>query len=89
MNVERALNGMAVMRPEPPSPEAQKHSNGDTQGLLVYTAMNISSFGEDEQGELYVVDRGGTVSRIESMAATCTYAFFPPRDRRRNCVSEW
>jgi hypothetical protein len=40
-------------------------TNGDTQAVLVYTAMNISSFGEDEQGELYVVDRGGTVSRIE------------------------
>jgi hypothetical protein len=36
----------------------------------MYTAMNISSFGEDEDGELYVVDRGGTVSRIELMPAT-------------------
>ena len=38
----------------------------DTQALLMYTAMNIASFGEDEDGELYVVDRGGTVSRLES-----------------------
>jgi len=28
----------------------------DEQRLLFDTAMNISSFGEDEQGELYVVD---------------------------------
>ena len=39
----------------------------DTPALLMYTAMNIASFGEDEQGELYVVDRSGTVSRIESI----------------------
>lgn len=45
-------------------------TNGDTEAVLMYTAMNISSFGEDEQGELYVVDRGGTISRIESMPAT-------------------
>jgi len=36
----------------------------------MYTAMNISSFGEDEEGELYVVDRGGTISRIDSLPAT-------------------
>jgi hypothetical protein len=45
-------------------------TNGAIQGVLMYTAMNISSFGEDEDGELYVVDRGGTVSRIELMPAT-------------------
>ena len=28
--------------------------------------MNISSFGEDEQGELYVVNLGGTLSKIVS-----------------------
>jgi hypothetical protein len=38
--------------------------------------MNISSFGEDEQGEIYVVNLGGTVSRIVS-AAPCTYAIDP------------
>ena len=35
-----------------------------TQTLLLDTAMSISSFGEDEQGELYVVDLNGSVSRI-------------------------
>ena len=62
-------------------------TNGETQGVLAYTAMNISSFGEDEQGELYVVDRSGTVSRIESMPATCTEAVSPARARPRNCAS--
>ena len=38
--------------------------------------MNISSFGEDEQGELYVVDLGGTVSRI-APATPCAYAISP------------
>jgi hypothetical protein len=63
-------------------------TNGDARGVLLFTAMNISSFGEDEQGELYVVDRGGTVSRIESMPATCTDGFLPARDGPRTCVSQ-
>ena len=33
--------------------------NGATQALLLDTSMSIASFGEDEQGELYVVDLGG------------------------------
>jgi hypothetical protein len=37
---------------------------GTTQTLLLDTALNISSFGEDEAGEIYVVGLGGTVSRI-------------------------
>ncbi|MBK9607175.1 MAG: PQQ-dependent sugar dehydrogenase [Betaproteobacteria bacterium] len=40
--------------------------DGAAQTRLLDTGMNISSFGEDEQGELYVVDLGGTVSRIVS-----------------------
>ena len=43
--------------------------NGAAQALLLDTAMSISSFGEDEQGELYVVDLGGTVSRIVDASA--------------------
>ena len=39
------------------------------QALLLDTAMSIASFGEDEQGELYVVDLGGTVSRIATEPA--------------------
>jgi hypothetical protein len=31
------------------------------------TAMRISSFGEDEAGELYVVDHGGSVYRIAAV----------------------
>jgi glucose/arabinose dehydrogenase len=38
--------------------------NGVTQQLLLDTQLNISSFGEDEQGELYVVNLGGSVSKI-------------------------
>ena len=38
-------------------------SNG-VQSLLLDTALNISSFGEDESGEIYVVGLGGTVHRI-------------------------
>jgi len=38
-------------------------SNG-AQSLLLDTALSISSFGEDEAGEIYVVGLGGTVHRI-------------------------
>ena len=38
-------------------------SNG-VQSLLLDTALSISSFGEDEAGEIYVVGLGGTVHRI-------------------------
>jgi|GEM_PF-1119125 len=36
----------------------------NTSPLLLDTALNIASFGEDESGELYVVGLGGTVDRI-------------------------
>ena len=52
--------------------------DGTTQSLLLRTPLNISSFGEDEQGELYVVGLGGTVSRLA--AASCTYAISPVRE---------
>ena len=38
--------------------------------------MNISSFGEDEDGELYVVDLNGTVRRI-GPPLSCGYALTP------------
>ena len=42
--------------------------------------MKISSFGEDEQGELYVVDLGGTVSRIgKTGAGSCSSSISPSR----------
>ena len=50
--------------------------NGSSQSLLLDTAMNISSFGEDEAGELYVVGLGGTVHKIVSNAP-CTYSINP------------
>jgi len=37
---------------------------GKRQSLLMDTAMSISSFGEDESGEIYVVDIGGSVFRF-------------------------
>ena len=37
--------------------------DGTAQSVLLDTLQNISSFGEDEEGELYVVNLGGTVSR--------------------------
>src|SRR5438128_3594407 len=36
----------------------------DASTVLLDTALNISSFGEDESGEIYVVGLGGTVHRI-------------------------
>ncbi|HWO01767.1 MAG TPA: PQQ-dependent sugar dehydrogenase, partial [Blastocatellia bacterium] len=38
--------------------------NGGTASLLLDTSMNISSFGEDEAGEIYVVGLEGTINRI-------------------------
>jgi hypothetical protein len=52
--------------------------DGSTQSVLLDTTQNISSFGEDEQGELYVVNLGGTVSKIVP-AAPCTYSISPTR----------
>jgi len=34
------------------------------QRVLLSTGLRISSFGEDEQGEVYVVGHGGTVHRL-------------------------
>lgn len=50
--------------------------NGSSQSVLLDTGMNISSFGEDEAGELYVVGLGGTVHRIVASPA-CTYSINP------------
>ena len=53
--------------------------SGSTPSLLLDTAMLISSFGEDELGEVYVVDLNGSVSRIARTTATCTYSVSPTR----------
>jgi glucose/arabinose dehydrogenase len=44
--------------------------SGGAQQLLLDTNSNISSFGEDEAGEIYVVGLGGTVHRIKNPMAT-------------------
>jgi len=49
--------------------------DGSTQTVLLDTTQNIAAFGEDELGELYVVNLGGTVSKIQS--APCTYTVSP------------
>lgn len=50
--------------------------NGVSQTVLLDTALNISSIGEDEQGELYVVGLGGSVSRIVN-PVPCTFDIAP------------
>jgi len=50
--------------------------NGAAQAVLLDTPGNISSFGEDEHGELYVVDLGGTLSKL-TPTTPCTYAIAP------------
>jgi len=50
--------------------------DGATQTVLLDTARNVSSFAEDDEGELYVLDLGGTVSRIAA-AAPCVYSLAP------------
>lgn len=42
-----------------------KQQDGQWQtGWLLDTSLNITSFGEDEAGEVYVVDRGGAIYRV-------------------------
>ena len=53
--------------------------DGTTQKVLLDTPLDISSFGEDEHGEVYVVDLGGSVSRIAPGMA-CAYAISPARE---------
>lgn len=52
--------------------------NGTSQAVLLDTTLNISSIGEDEQGELYVVALGGSVSRIVN-PVPCTFTILPRR----------
>ncbi len=48
-------------------------ASGGTQTVLLDTALSISSFGEDEVGEIYVVDLvGGTVHRIAAGSTPAT-----------------
>jgi hypothetical protein len=54
-------------------------SSAGVQTLLLDTNLSISSFGEDEAGELYVVGLGGTVDRLTSSPSppACSFAFTP------------
>jgi glucose/arabinose dehydrogenase len=47
---------------------------GTSASFLQDTALSISSFGEDEAGELYVVSLGGTVHRLVN---SCSYTISP------------
>jgi glucose/arabinose dehydrogenase len=48
---------------------------------LLDTSHNISSFGEDEDGELYVVAYGGTVFQVDSSSSNLPPALTPIADR--------
>lgn len=62
-------------------------TSGDTQAVLTYTALNITSFGEDEQGELYVAGRDGTIARIDAMPASCADLVSPAAVTLQECGS--
>ena len=51
--------------------------DGAAQSILLAAGINISSFGEDEQGELYVVDLGGALSKITTGGPACAYDIAP------------
>jgi hypothetical protein len=51
--------------------------DGSAATMQLDTTMNISSFGEDEQGELYVVNLGGTISRIDPIGGQCAFSINP------------
>jgi len=51
---------------------------GSQISVLAGTGINISSLGEDQEGELYVVGLGGTVQRVTG-GPQCIVAFSPPR----------
>ena len=61
------------------SGEIFARSGSGTLSVLLDTAMAISSFGEDEDGEVYVVDLNGGVSRIARRVTACTYSISPTR----------
>jgi hypothetical protein len=50
---------------------------GGVVTLLLDTTQNIASFGEDEDGELFVVGLGGTVHRLAGGVSSCSYAITP------------
>jgi glucose/arabinose dehydrogenase len=52
---------------------------GGTNTLLLDTTLNITSFGEDEAGEVYVLGQNGTLNRITTSPppAACSYSISP------------
>jgi glucose/arabinose dehydrogenase len=50
-----------------------------TNTLLLDTALNITSFGEDEAGEVYIVGQGGSISRLAASPPPppCVYMISP------------
>jgi hypothetical protein len=52
----------------------------------MHTAMHITSFGEDEQGELYVVGLDGTIARIDTMPASCADLAWPAAGASPDCA---
>ncbi|PYM12076.1 MAG: hypothetical protein DMD81_25095, partial [Candidatus Rokuibacteriota bacterium] len=53
---------------------------GGVQTVALDTSLNVSSFGEDEAGEVYVVGLGGTVDRITTSPPPplpCSYSIAP------------
>jgi glucose/arabinose dehydrogenase len=50
---------------------------GTTQTLLLNTSLTISSFGEDEAGEIYVVGIGGSVNRLVDPTVACSFSVAP------------
>ncbi len=56
--------------------------NGTAQQVVLDTSLSISSFGEDDAGEIYVVALNGTVSRLAGPGgggAGCTSNVSPPQ----------
>jgi glucose/arabinose dehydrogenase len=49
---------------------------GATPSIIIDTTSTISSFGEDEAGEIYVINGSG-VYRLVNTSATCTYSLSP------------
>jgi len=47
--------------------------------LLIDTAFNITSFGEDEAGEIYVVGQSGTIARLTGSPAPPACSFSIPQ----------
>ncbi len=57
--------------------------DGGAQSVLLDTSLFISSFGEDEAGEIYVVSHGGSVNRVVNPNAPCSL-FLSPSSRSIN-----